>query len=129
MNIKKYKKGEIIIQEGTKGQEMYFISSGKVNVFKMINEEKVELQTLGQDDFFGEMSLVLEDQRTASVEALEDTEVKGFSKETFLDLVRDNPDVSLEIIEKLTKRLKHAHTIISRIEGEKKGIEIIYGKH
>ncbi len=61
MDIKNYKKGDLIIQEGSVGQEMFFISKGKVNVFKMIDEEKVDLAALGVDEFFGEMSLVLED--------------------------------------------------------------------
>ena len=127
MDIKNYKKGDLIIQEGSVGQEMFFISKGKVNVFKMIDEEKVDLAALGVDEFFGEMSLVLEDPRAASVEAMEDTEIKGYSKDTFINLIREDPDVAIEIIEKFAKRLKESHAVISKIIGEKKGVEIMYG--
>ena len=128
MNIKKFQKGELILQEGSLEDEMYFISYGKANVFKVINEEKVDLAILGPDDFFGEMSMLLRDHRTASIEALEDTEIKGYSKDTFINLIRDDPDVALEVITTMAQRIKDAHGIISRMMGEKKGLEIIYGK-
>ena len=128
MSTMNYKKGDLILQEGSSGQEMYFITKGKVNVFKVINNEKIDLSVLSGDEFFGEMSLVLDDPRAASVEALEDTEVKGYGKDTFINLIREDPDVALEIIEKFAKRLKESHAVISKIIGEKKCMEIMYGK-
>jgi CRP-like cAMP-binding protein len=128
MSAQNYNKGDIILQEGTKGDEMYFVSRGKVNVFKIIDEEKVDLGQLGEEEFFGEMSLVLNDPRTASVEALEDTEIKGYSKETFINLIKEDPDVAMDVIEKFARRLKDAHGTISKLVGEKKCMEIIYKK-
>ncbi len=128
MDIKKFKKGDLILQEGSLENEMYFISYGKVNVFKVINEEKIDLAILGPDAFFGEMSMFLREHRTASIEAMEDTEIKGYSKETFINLIRDDPDVALEVITTMAQRIKDAHGIISKMMGEKKGLEIIYGK-
>ncbi len=58
---------------------------------------------------------------------MEDTEIKGYSKDTFINLIREDPDVAIEIIEKFAKRLKESHAVISKIIGEKKGVEIMYG--
>ena len=128
MDVRNYNQGDLILQEGSSEDEMFFIISGKVNVFKMVNGEKIDLSMLGPDDFFGEMSMFLGERRTANVEAMEATEVKGYSKDTFISLIKDDPEVAMEVIKTMAKRIKEAHGTISRMAGEKKGLEIIYGK-
>lgn len=66
MEKKRYKNGQIIFEEASTGNEMYFILSGKIRVYKTINGEEVLLGRFGQHDFFGELSLLLETERSAS---------------------------------------------------------------
>jgi CRP/FNR family cyclic AMP-dependent transcriptional regulator len=121
------RKGQIIVQENTPGSEMFVIQSGKVRVFKTINEEKVELAVLGKESFFGEMCLLLGCPRSATVEALEDTKLLKLTKETFRTSIKSKPEIAERIVTMLAKRLLHANSIITNLEGEKRSLEIIYG--
>jgi len=125
MDKKKYLKGDIILEEGTKGEEIFFIISGRVRVYKLINNEKIDLAMLGPDDFFGEMSMFLQSKRSATIEALEDSEILVSNRAGFISAIRTNPNQAIRIISTMAKRLKDAHKVISRLEGERKSYEIL----
>ncbi|MBN1835577.1 MAG: cyclic nucleotide-binding domain-containing protein [Spirochaetales bacterium] len=127
METLQFKKGQIIVQENTPGSEMFVIQAGKVRVFKTINEEKVELAILGKEDFFGEMCLLLDHPRSATVEALEDTRLLRLTKESFRGSIKSRPEIAERIVSVLARRLLQANAIIARLEGEKRSLEIIYG--
>jgi CRP/FNR family cyclic AMP-dependent transcriptional regulator len=122
-----FKKGQVIVQENTPGSEMFVIQSGKVRVFKTINEEKVELAIMGKEDFFGEMCLLLECPRSATVEALEDTRILKLTQESFRKSIKTRPEIAERIVTVMARRLLQANAIISKLEGEKRSLEIIYG--
>jgi hypothetical protein len=63
--------GELIIREGEAGDAAYIIVSGQCRAFRQIGEQREPLQTMGPGDVFGEMALLLDEPRYASVEALE----------------------------------------------------------
>jgi len=63
--------GELIIREGEAGDAAYIIVSGQCRAFRQIGEQQEPLQTMGPGDVFGEMALLLDEPRYASVEALE----------------------------------------------------------
>ena len=127
MGKKYYKKGEKIIVEGTPGLDMYIILSGKVKVYKRINKKRLNLATLGPDDFFGEMSLFLHSPRTATVEAVEKSEILTCDKKIFLDMVREEPELAAQILSTMAKRLQEAQNIIVRLEGEKTSLKVMHG--
>jgi len=127
MEIREYKPGEIIIQEGTPGEEIFIIKEGKVRIFKTINEEKVELAILGEGEILGEMSLLLNLPRSASVEAVEKTKTAVYNRFDFLDLIRGTPDFAYQMLKKFAARLQNANTIIGKLQGIKKSFEIMYG--
>ncbi|KPJ88388.1 MAG: hypothetical protein AMS17_05630 [Spirochaetes bacterium DG_61] len=129
MEKKKFSRGNRICQEGTPGSAMYIILSGRVSIFKMMNAEKIELAVLESGDFCGEMSLLLEGTRTASMEAMTDTEVLILSRESLLSKIQQDPDFALNMVRTMAGRMAAAHEVITRIEGEKKSLEIMYGPH
>ncbi len=128
METRKYKKGSVIINEGTSGDEFYIIKSGKVNVFKLLNGERFNLSTLKENECFGEMNFFLNKKRTASVEALEETEVFVLNESLFEVLIKTKPAYALFMIKKLVKHLNECHEKINELLGEKKSMEIIYGQ-
>ncbi len=128
MSTKKYTKGDIVLKEGDQGSELYFITYGKVKAYKKINEELIELATFSKDDFFGEMSLFLNEPRSATVEALEDTEIIVCNKENFLVLIQESPEKAVQIFSSMASRLKESHQLIGKVLGEKKSLEIMF-KH
>jgi len=124
---KSIKKDELICQENNPGNEMYFIEKGKVKVFKTINSEKVELSILKENDFFGEMCLFLNSIRYASIIALENTKLIVLDKDALLNQIKEKPSFAYKIIRVMAKRLEAANGIITRLEGEKKSLKIMYG--
>jgi CRP-like cAMP-binding protein len=128
MANKKFKKGSIIVTENSSGKEMYIINSGKVKAYKTINGTKIELGILAKNDFFGEMSLLLNKFRSATIEAMEDTEVSIIEPTNMLKEINENPEFALNMIKTMASRINGAHDIISRVEGEKTSLRIMYGK-
>ncbi|HSU42309.1 MAG TPA: serine/threonine-protein kinase [Polyangiaceae bacterium] len=63
--------GELIIREGEAGDAAYIIVSGQCRAFRQIGEQQETLETMGPGDVFGEMALLLDEPRYASVEAME----------------------------------------------------------
>lgn len=78
------KKWEIILKQGDSSNGCaYYINSGSVRV--LIDNKEVAI--IGQGGFFGEMALITDENRTATIETLEDTELQVFLKEDFLTLI------------------------------------------
>ncbi|MBD3156977.1 cyclic nucleotide-binding domain-containing protein [Candidatus Peregrinibacteria bacterium] len=81
---KTYKKGQYIIHEGEKGETFYIIESGKVQVLRKNDRDEEEVvAALYPDNFFGEMALLNEKPRNASIRCLEDCRVYVFKKKDF----------------------------------------------
>ena len=123
----KVEKGTVIVTENSEGEEMYVITSGKVKIYKTINQEKVSLAVLGRNAFFGEMCLLLGTPRTATVEALEETELLALTKDSLLKKIKTDSAFAERMLLTMAKRLKQADEIISKLEGEKRSLEVIYG--
>ncbi|MBE0596054.1 MAG: cyclic nucleotide-binding domain-containing protein, partial [Desulfuromonadales bacterium] len=73
VHIRRYAHGEIVFEEGDPGSGMYVIRSGAVQVFT----RETDIALLGPGDFFGETTLTAPTTRTASVRAMEKTELIG----------------------------------------------------
>jgi CRP/FNR family transcriptional regulator, cyclic AMP receptor protein len=79
-----YQDGQIIFNEGDSGDWIYMIESGSVELFKMVGEIKVVIETLLEEDVFGEMAFIAAIPRTASARAIGPTTV-GIIDRTYLD--------------------------------------------
>ena len=123
----KVKKGSIIFTENSEGDEMYVISSGSVKIYRTINAEKVNLAALSTNAFFGEMCLLLGGPRTATAEALEDTELLALTRDSLLQKIKGDAAFAERMLLIMARRLKKADDIISKLEGEKRSLEVIYG--
>ena len=95
---KEFAKGVKIIKEGTNGEAFYIIKSGSCQVFKKQGLFfKKELAVLKEGDFFGEMSLVLDDKTSASVKTLEPTVLFVLLRNAFLKILKENKELEQEI--------------------------------
>jgi NADH dehydrogenase len=78
-----YESNEIIFHEGDIGDYLYIITSGKVEVLKNIEGKSTPVATLGKGEYFGEMALVNQRTRSATVRCIEATDVLALRKTDF----------------------------------------------
>ena len=97
---RKTKRGEVIIKQGEIGDKFYLISEGAYGVY--IKEKKVAELSDGQ--FFGEMALITDLPRTATVTALDDGGLFILYKRDFKKILLSNPKIAAIINDALSKR-------------------------
>ncbi len=108
--IKKFKKGEIILREGSRGFNFYFILKGLVDVVLYTpGGRRVILNVLEEGNFFGEMSVLEGLPRSANIEAKTDCEILEISKENFLSTVKKHPECALSVLVECCNRLRTAN--------------------
>jgi hypothetical protein len=95
------KTGEILFNEDEAGDAFYIILSGSVEVF--VARISKHLTTLKAGDFLGELSLMLNIPRTATVKTLENTVFFAISQKNFADFLQKNPALAELIIQELAK--------------------------
>ncbi len=113
---KKYKKGSIILLEEETGAALFVIISGKVKIVRTDDDgREVILSILGENDFFGEMSILDGLSRSASVVAITKTELFMVHRRDFLKLMQDVPSVAISLLKELTLRLRKADSQIKSL--------------
>jgi signal transduction histidine kinase len=99
--------GSRICQEGEAGDAFYLILSGRVQVSKFLELGTQHLlNELHTGHFFGELALVEEAPRVASVDALEETVLLAITKRDFDELLADNPQMAVPIMRAVAARLR-----------------------
>lgn len=102
----RYKPGQEIVKEGKAGAGLYLVLDGKVEVRK----GRRILATLSNGEFFGEMSLIDEQPRSADVVAVQPTHCFTLSTKVFFTLIRQHPELGLFVLKELVKRLRAAQS-------------------
>ncbi|MGM0675764.1 MAG: Crp/Fnr family transcriptional regulator [Spirochaetota bacterium] len=101
--------GTEIFHEGEPGQQMYIIQSGTVRITKAFNGKPHVLAELGKGEFFGEMAIVSQIQRTASATAVSETQLLAFDRQGFQSMIEKNAKIAMNVIDKLCRRLADAN--------------------
>ena len=104
-----YPRNSFIMRAGEETDALYIILSGRAKV--LIPDEQgreVILAIMGPSEFFGEMGLLDELPRSASVETLEACQMLRFPKSGFMACLKDNFDLAMIIIRNLVKRMREA---------------------
>jgi CRP/FNR family transcriptional regulator len=103
---KAMKKGTVLCREGEEGAEhMYVIFSGKVGITKNLDGQEQLLKTLSEGDFFGEMSILNNEPRSATAIALTECKVLVIDSKGFEMMIRKSADLGLRLIRALADRL------------------------
>jgi CRP-like cAMP-binding protein len=115
--------GEVVFSEGDSGDQMFIIQEGRVKISKNIGGREHVLSTLGKGDFFGEMAIVNNVSRTATVTALTNVHLLAFNREGFLSMINKNAKIALNIIDKLCRRLQNMNVQIQQlVKRDSKGL-------
>lgn len=119
-----YAEGESIIRQGQPGSSFYIITDGRVSVRIRDGKDgpEREVTRLETHNFFGEMSLMTGEQRSATVQAMLDTELCVIDKNAFSDIVKGNEALVEAISQRLLVRQKEL--AVAREETENSSAEI-----
>ncbi len=107
--VKNFLKYSVIFQENSKGECAYLLKEGRVEISKILDGKKKVLAVLKPVSIFGEMAILLGDERrTATAVALEDSKVVEIKKADFEDYMRKSPQMISTILNVMVYRLKTA---------------------
>lgn len=106
--VRSFPRNTIIISEGDNSDSMYVVLAGKVKVYLSDDEGKeIIINILKEGDYFGELALLDESPRSASVMTLGDCKFAVLSKHAFDECLKANPQIALQVIRGLSARLRY----------------------
>ena len=113
----KFNRDETVVLEGDDSvQALYLIASGSVQVYMTgVDGRETILSFLERGDFFGEMSLIDGEPRSASVRTVTDAQMLIIHRESFLQLIRQSPEIAMGLLSELSKRLRKANRQIGSL--------------
>ncbi|HEY3117582.1 MAG TPA: Crp/Fnr family transcriptional regulator [Chloroflexota bacterium] len=106
--------GETIFRKGDPGDSLYVIQNGQVKiVLPSDGEDEALLGVLEAGDFFGELSLIDGQVRSASAVAAEPTQALVLHRDQFLEFVHASPEFALDVMVALAQRLRQSDEVIA----------------
>ena len=114
-NIQRYSNGDIIVSEGIVSNNAYIIFEGKVNITKKVDKKSILINTLVKGEVFGEMGLISQSVRSASVVAVGNVTIGVIEREQFEAIVSKLPDDVRAIVKALVDRLRYTSDQLSKI--------------
>lgn len=111
--------GKSVISEHSEGDSLYVIIKGTVEINKELTKSDdnmlAQLKVMGPGEFFGEMSLIDNQPRSAGAVALEDVELLVIPKDRFLRIAYSNPRVLFNLISALSWRLRDSNVKFAEV--------------
>ena len=109
-----FQAGDVIFKKGDPGDAMYVIVRGQVKVVLPSGDgNEALLATMDDGDFFGELSLIDGEPRSATIVALQHTETIVLHRDGFQDFLRETPEVAIEMLQALSRRLRQSDEFIA----------------
>ena len=98
-------KGTKVIRQGETGNSAFLVQAGSVRVYVQHEDRHIELARLGAGQIFGEMALVFDEKRSATVETIEDSSLIVITRQTLEDKLRKTDPTIRAIVPMLMKRI------------------------
>lgn len=102
---KVYKKGQDLFKQGEYGDAAYVIVNGLADVIIDTDAGEVVVAQVGENEFIGEISILCDVPRTATVRSSDTLETLKIKKEHFVGLITQVPDLGIEVMRELASRL------------------------
>ncbi|UCF93900.1 MAG: cyclic nucleotide-binding domain-containing protein [Desulfobacterales bacterium] len=106
-----YRAGEIIFREGERGTRFYLIAAGEVAILQGTGISQRELGRMPAGQGFGEMALISREPRSATAQAMVDTELLSLDQEDFTLLLDQNEGFAQRMLRMISRRLKRADEV------------------
>ena len=101
-----YRPGEKLCRQGEMGDSAFILMDGEASVSVETPDGDMEVAMLGKGDVLGEIAILCDVPRTATITAKGEVTALRISKELFFQLVKDSPDIAIEIMRELAQRLE-----------------------
>jgi CRP-like cAMP-binding protein len=115
----RFHEGEVIFRKGEMGQQMYIIISGTVRLYVSEEPQGEWIEELAKGDFFGVGSLLEALPRQQTALALEDSDLIAINRGTFLRMIRQNPEVSVKMMQRLSQRHREIGEKVEALEANR----------
>ena len=116
MEEMKFKAGQVIIREGETGDLFYVITEGRVEVIiRDAAGTDVILHEAGPGDFFGELSMLTNEPRSARIRAVEDVTTLALERDEFFNFLRKHTHAAIDVLVELGGRLRENDALLRRM--------------
>ncbi|RLC55322.1 MAG: hypothetical protein DRI79_05115 [Chloroflexi bacterium] len=110
---REYAAGKAIVTQGKGGEGFFIVVSGKAEAIReRADGTKAVVNTFGPTDFFGELALLDDGPRTASVVATEATQCLVLTRWDFLAALKEDVDMAITILQELARRFRMALDVL-----------------
>jgi CRP/FNR family transcriptional regulator, cyclic AMP receptor protein len=107
--------GDVVFREGDRSDTCYMVRSGRVRAVREHSGRRtLTLATFGAGDIFGELAMFEDESRSATIEAMEDTEVCAILGHDMRRLLRAHPEISVKLLGALGRRLRETNDRLAR---------------
>ncbi|MBW1998882.1 MAG: Crp/Fnr family transcriptional regulator [Deltaproteobacteria bacterium] len=108
-----FHKGQVIFSEGDEGNGFYVVISGRVKIFKLSPDGKEQiLHIFERGEPFGEVAVFAGEKFPANAEAMEESRIFFFPRDSFSELIARNPSIALNMLAILSRRLRRFANLI-----------------
>ena len=117
--VVRFAPGEVMVQQGDPADAVYIIAEGEAEVW--INDEdgnEIQLAVMGPNSLFGETGVISRSRRTATVRARGPVVTFKIAANLFLDLVRQSPEIGMQVMTVLAQRLERTSTALLHQRGQ-----------
>lgn len=118
VEIRKFKKGDLLIKEGESSDALYWLQSGSLRLFKKKGKGFIELGVIHSGELVGEMAFMDHEPRSASVEAIQDCEVVEIPRGKFDEVVESLPKWLNSLVHTLVKRLRQTNKKVRELSSD-----------
>jgi len=120
---KKLKKGESLFREGEMSKAMYLIRAGAIRIFKKKGDSQIEIDNLRAGQIVGEMAFLDGNARSASGEAMLDSELVEISQEIYQSALSQTPEWLTILFKALVARLRSTTTKLKNLESSSTSVD------
>jgi len=115
-HLRKYAKDQMILIEEEAGQTLFILMSGQVKISRISEDgREVILAVMAEGDFFGELSLLDGQSRSANVTVIKDAEILLIHREDFLNLLSEFPTIAINLLKELASRIRKSDAQIKSL--------------
>ena len=107
---RRFAAGEVVFREGDESSTCYIVRSGHVRAVREHTDGRsITLATFGPGDIFGELAMFDDERRTATIEAIDESEAIAILAGDMRRLLREHPEIAVKLLSSLVQRLRQTN--------------------